>query len=117
MDPQGVHHVAINVADVDEALEFYTKRLGLTLRSDRPDFGIAGAWLDAGNQQLHLVQAPPPPSQGQHFALLVRDLEAVIAELRSADVQVSDANPVGSAKQAFVTDPSGNTIELHQASA
>jgi hypothetical protein len=37
--------------------------------------------------------------------------------LRTADVQVSDAIPVGSAQQAFVTDPSGNTIELHQAGA
>jgi len=41
------------VHDQDEALEFYTKRLGLMVRSDRPDFGFAGAWLDAGAQQAH----------------------------------------------------------------
>src|SRR5256885_16187875 len=110
MQAHGVHHVAINVADVDEAIAFYTKRLGLTVRSDRPDFGFPGAWLDAGDQQLHLVQAPTPPSQGQHFALLVPDLDAVIAELREASVNVSDAMPVGSARQAFMTDPSGNTV-------
>jgi glyoxylase I family protein len=114
MQPQGVHHVAINVDDVDEAIAFYTKRLGLTVRSDRPDFGFPGAWLDAGAQQLHLVQAPTPPSQGQHFALLVTDLDGAIAELREEGVNASDAIPVGSARQAFVTDPSGNTIELHE---
>jgi glyoxylase I family protein len=114
MQTQGVHHVAINVEDVDKAIDFYTKHLGMTVRTDRPDFGFAGAWLDAGNQQVHLVQAPTPPAQGQHFALLVTDLDAAIAELRESGVDVSDAIPVGTARQAFVTDPSGNTIELHQ---
>jgi glyoxylase I family protein len=114
MHAQGVHHVAINVADVDAAIAFYTKSLGLTVRTDRPDFGFPGAWLDAGDQQVHLVQAPTPPAQGQHFALLVTDLEAAIAELRESGVDVSDAVPVGTARQAFTTDPSGNTIELHQ---
>ena len=114
MQTQGVHHVAINVADVEEAVVFYTKSLGLTVRSDRPDFGFPGAWLDTGDQQVHLVQAPTPPSQGQHFALLVTDLDTAIAELRQDGIHVSDAVPVGTARQAFVTDPSGNTIELHQ---
>src|SRR5258708_6704509 len=48
MQPLAVHHVAINVDDVDEAIAFYTKTLGLTQRTDRPDFGFPGAWLDAG---------------------------------------------------------------------
>ena len=115
MRPLAVHHVAINVNDVDESVAFYTQRLGLTLRTDRPDFGFGGAWLDAGGQQLHLVQAPVPASQGQHFALLFDDLDAVIAELRDAGLSVSDAIAVGTGRQAFVADPSGNTIELHQA--
>jgi catechol 2,3-dioxygenase-like lactoylglutathione lyase family enzyme len=114
MQPLAVHHVAINVDDVDAAIAFYTKTLGLTQRTDRPDFGFPGAWLDAGAQQVHLVQAPVAPSQGQHFALQFADLDAVITELREAGVQVSDAIPAGTGRQAFATDPSGNTIELHQ---
>lgn len=115
MQPLGVHHVSINVDDVDTAIRFYTEELGLTLRSDRPDFGFGGAWLDVGNQQVHLIQAPPPPSAGQHFALLVEDLEATIAALRARGVQVGDASPVGTNLQAFLSDPAGNAIELHQA--
>ena len=110
----GVHHVAGNVEDLSAALAFYVDLLGLTPRSDRPDFGFGGAWLDAGGQQIHLVAAPPPADKGQHFALLVEDLDAVIVELRDKDVPVSDAFGVGAARQAFVNDPSGNTIELHQ---
>ena len=115
MRPLAVHHVSINVADVEAALRFYTDVLGLEARSDRPDFGFGGAWLDAGGQQVHLIEAPPPAGLGQHFALLVEDLDATVAELRQGGVDVSDPQPVGSSRQAFVTDPSGNLVELHQA--
>ena len=115
MQPLAVHHVSINVDDVDAARAFYVDVLGLTPRSDRPDFGFAGAWLDAGAQQVHLIGAPAPDDRGQHFALQVADLDATIAELRAAGTQVSDASPVGTGRQAFLHDPSGNLVELHQA--
>jgi catechol 2,3-dioxygenase-like lactoylglutathione lyase family enzyme len=112
--PLAVHHVSINVADVDAASRFYTDVLGLAPRGDRPDFPFGGAWLDAGGQQVHLIEAPPPAGLGQHFALLVGDLDATVAELRGRGVEVSDPAPVGTSRQAFVTDPSGNLVELHQ---
>ena len=114
MKIEGVHHVSINVEDVETAKRFYTEVLGLSERADRPDFGFGGAWLNAGDQQVHLIAAPPPPSQGQHFALRVDDLASVISELRAGGVEVSDAIPVATSLQAFLNDPSGNQIELHQ---
>jgi glyoxylase I family protein len=117
MNVRGVHHVSINVEDVESAKRFYIDVLGLTERSDRPDFGFGGAWLDAGGQQIHLIEAQTPPSKGQHFALRVDDLATVISELRSHGVEVSDAVPVASSLQAFLNDPSGNQIELHQVGA
>jgi glyoxylase I family protein len=114
---RGVHHVSINVEDVDAAKRFYTEVLGLTERTDRPDFGFGGAWLDAGGQQVHLISAETPASKGQHFALQVDDLPSVISELRSRGVEVSEAMPVASSLQAFLNDPSGNQIELHQVGA
>ena len=115
MQPLGVHHVAINVENFEAAMAFYVDVLGLVPRTDRPDFGFAGAWLNAGDQQLHLLEADPPSHAGQHFALLVDDLGTTITELRKRGVKVSDPSPVGSGRQAFLNDPSGNTIELHQA--
>jgi catechol 2,3-dioxygenase-like lactoylglutathione lyase family enzyme len=117
MQVRGVHHVSINVEDVDAALGFYVGTLGLVQRPDRPDFGFPGAWLDAGNQQVHLIGGSPPPAQGQHFALQVDDIESVIGELRKAGTDVSDSIPVGSGLQAFLNDPAGNQIELHQVAA
>jgi catechol 2,3-dioxygenase-like lactoylglutathione lyase family enzyme len=114
MRPLAVHHVSINVRDVEAATRFYVDSLGLVLRDDRPDFGFDGAWLDAGDQQVHLIQSEPPAALGQHFAIRVPDLDAAIAELRDQGVHVSDASPVGTGRQAFLEDPSGNAIELHE---
>ena len=114
MRPAGLHHVSINVDDVPAARDFYIRVLGLTERADRPDFSFDGAWLDAGDQQVHLIEADVPPSMGQHFALAVTDLDAAVAELRTLSVPVTDPVPVGPGRQAFVTDPAGNTVELQQ---
>jgi len=117
MRPLAVHHVSINVADVDAALRFYVGRLGFTVRDDRPDFGFGGAWLDVGGQQVHLIEAEPPAGVGQHFAVLVDDLDAVVTELRAEGLEVSEPSPVATNVQAFLHDPSGNLVELHQAGA
>ena len=114
MKPLGVHHVSINVADVDAAVAFYTDVLGFEQRDDRPDFPFAGAWLNAGGQQLHLIQGDVPASNGQHFAVHVADIAATVAELRARGEHVSDPKPVGTGQQAFVADPSGNLVEIHQ---
>jgi len=114
MQPLGVHHVSINVSDADEAIAFYTDVLGLVVRGDRPDFPFGGAWLDVGGQQVHLLEIDVPDDKGQHFALRVPDLDAAVAELRGRNVTVTDPSPVGTSRQSFLHDPSGNRIELHQ---
>ena len=62
MEPLAIHHVSINVPDVESGIAFYTDVLGGTLRPDRPDLGVAGAWIDLGTQQVHLIEAPVPPT-------------------------------------------------------
>lgn len=114
MQPRAVHHVSINVRDAVEGIEFYTGVLGLTARTDRPDFGFGGAWLDLGAQQVHLIEAPVPDDNGQHFAIEVADIDEAVTVLRRQGVEVSDPAPVGSARQSFLNDPSGNRIELHE---
>ena len=114
MTPIAVHHVSINVDDVEAALRFYVDVLGLTPRADRPDFNFGGAWLDVGGQQVHLIAATVPANQGQHFAIQVADLDATVAELRERGIDVPDPKPVAANRQTFVTDPAGNLVELHQ---
>lgn len=117
MRPLAVHHVSLNVTDVDEAVAFYTEVLGGSVRSDRPELGIGGAWLDLGATQVHLIEAPVPPSLGQHLALHLEQLDAAVAELRERGLEVADPMVVGTDRQTFVEDPSGNLVELHEVGA
>jgi catechol 2,3-dioxygenase-like lactoylglutathione lyase family enzyme len=114
MTPTGIHHVSINVTDTTSAVEFYTSVLGLTVRDDRPDFSFAGAWLDLAGQLVHLLEIDMPDDRGQHFAIGVDDIDAVVAEIRGRGVTISDPKPVGSGRQSFLHDPSGNLVELNQ---
>lgn len=114
MEMLGIHHVALNVNDVDEGIRFYTEVLGGTVRDDRPELGIAGAWIDLGPHQIHLVEAPVPRNLGQHVAVQVGDLDLAVRELRSQGIDVADPSPAGTGRQTFVNDPAGNPVELHE---
>lgn len=114
MQPLAVHHVSINVTDVDGAVSFYTDVLGGTLRDDRPEFGFGGAWIDLGASQLHLIEAAIPPALGQHFAIRVDDLDGAVTELRGRGVAIDEPRPVGPGRQTFVGDPAGNLVELYE---
>jgi catechol 2,3-dioxygenase-like lactoylglutathione lyase family enzyme len=109
----GVHHVAISVKDLPAAMDFYVGQLGLEVL-DRPDFGIPGAWLALGEQQIHLIELDQAVHPSNHFAIHVLDLDGTIAELREAGLDVGDPSPVGPGRQAFLKDPTGNMIELNQ---
>lgn len=111
-----IHHVSLNVSDVERSLAFYRDLVGMAVLP-RPDFPFGGAWLDAGSgRQIHLIEATVPEDHGQHVAFRVDDLDAAIAAFRSAGVEVPDARRVGDTpiRQTFVRDPDGNRLELTQ---
>jgi glyoxylase I family protein len=112
----GVHHVSINVVDNEEARDFYVDILGFE-ELDRPDLGFPGSWLRIGaQQQLHLMEMPMPEAKGQHFALAVDDIDAAVTILKERGVDVPEPREIpGVCRQTFITDPSGNTVELNQA--
>ncbi len=117
----GYSHVAISVTDLDAARDFYCAVLGFEVLP-RPDFGFPGLWLRVGSLQLHLAVADEAPSPGPgfpHFALYVPtdEFDETIESVRAAGVKmlgepssrVDFGTPV---RAAFITDPSGNVIEL-----
>lgn len=116
MEFAGVHHVSLNVTDAAVCTRFYVDVVGMTLRDDRPDFPFEGAWLQAGDQQVHLLEvADFVAPKGQHFALRVADLDAAKADLESKGVKVSDPSQLGNiCRQSFFQDPTGNLIEINQ---
>jgi catechol 2,3-dioxygenase-like lactoylglutathione lyase family enzyme len=111
----GVHHVSINVGDVEAAGQFYVDVLDME-RLPRPDFGFPGMWLRCGDQEIHLIQVDGHVApRGQHFALRVDDIEAASQQLRDKGVEVSAVIDIpGAGRQVFLHDPAGNMIELNQ---
>lgn len=107
-----VHHVSLNVTDTDAAVAFY-ERLGF-VRMARPDLGFPGAWMRIGDAgELHLLEFPPPEAIGQHFSVRVDDLDAAVAELADHDIVPDRIGGIdGVCRQAFLSDPSGNQVEL-----
>ncbi|MEY2435704.1 MAG: hypothetical protein QOF97_540 [Acidimicrobiaceae bacterium] len=114
MTVERLHHAAFTVTDLDAAIAFY-RILGFE-PIERPDFGFPGAWLQADQAQVHLLESSElPPSPGTHVALKVGDLEALVSQLEGAGLRVGRlAHVAGAGRQAFVNDPSGNQIELNQ---
>ena len=118
MDLLAVHHVSLNVDDVAQVGRFYTDLLGLT-PIDRPDLGIPGLWLRCGRTELHLVEVGDDHQvpNGQHVAFAVADVDTARAEIRDAGVDVTEVMDIGAGRQAFLSDPAGNLIELNQPTA
>jgi catechol 2,3-dioxygenase-like lactoylglutathione lyase family enzyme len=111
--PAGVHHVAICVADAQQGLAFYRDVLGMT-ELPRPDLG-PGFWLDAGGQQVHLMESDTKPPNANHFAIRVDDLDDAVADLQAQGVDVHPIPHIeGAGRQAFLHDPFGNFLELNQ---
>ncbi len=118
-----VASVRYQVADMDRAVEFYTKRLGFTLDERH---GGAFAAVSIGNLRLILSgpgssgARPMPDGRRQQpggwnrILLYVEDLEGRMRSLEAAGVafrNTIETGPGGS--QILIEDPDGNPIELH----
>jgi catechol 2,3-dioxygenase-like lactoylglutathione lyase family enzyme len=113
------------VRDVDAAVAFYTQRLGFALEQQ---FGPAMAIVARGDLTLWLAGPPssaarampdgrkPEPGGWNRIVIEVRDLVALVADLRAAGVCFRNEIVRGpGGQQILCEDPSGNAIELFEA--
>ncbi|MEA2740450.1 MAG: hypothetical protein QOH05_3757 [Acetobacteraceae bacterium] len=101
----GINHVAIEVGDIDAALEWYGRLFAFTLRGR----GERNAFIDMGDQFINLTLAPGPSGQEverRHIGLVVDD-RSHIAEL----AQAAGARMVEGPFLDFL-DPWGNRLEI-----
>lgn len=101
----GINHVALEVGDIDEALEWWERLFGpLELR------GRSGgmAFVDLGDQFVALSAGRrQPPDDHRHFGLVVDDKESVRERARDAGLSVGPAG--GNLR---VRDAWGNVVEV-----
>jgi predicted enzyme related to lactoylglutathione lyase len=99
----GINHVALEVGDLDGALEFYGRLFEFELRGR----GRGMAFLDMGDQFLALSEGRQgPPDAGRHFGLVVDDREAV---RRAAEAAGAEIVPTRGLR---IHDPWGNSVEV-----
>ena len=99
----------------DKARAFYIAQLGFTEIPKPPDLAKrGGAWLRAGNVQLHLgVELDFRPARKAHPAFVVDNLDSIVAAVQSAGYEIDTSQPaLDGYKRAHVFDPFGNRIEL-----
>jgi lactoylglutathione lyase len=81
----GFNHVALEVGDVEEALEFYGRLFEIELRGR----GDGTAFVDAGDQFITLFEGRSErPDDHRHIGMVVDDKRAVRRALREMDVEV-----------------------------
>jgi catechol 2,3-dioxygenase-like lactoylglutathione lyase family enzyme len=128
-------HVALSVPDLDASIAWYAKMFGFKVlrRSGQADAAMQTATIERGNVNIELFQlrgaASLPESRRnpsedfrthgvKHFAFYVKDVRAVVAELKAKGVQIAfDIRENPGAVFAFVSDNAGNAVELIQRKA
>jgi catechol 2,3-dioxygenase-like lactoylglutathione lyase family enzyme len=132
-------HVGVWVHDQDEALAFYTEKLGLELREDVtvPEMGNF-RWLSVGvpgqDVAITLLEVPGPPVFDEETAAKLKemvakgaagsglffqadDIQSTFEDMRNRGVEFSQEpteQPYGI--DAGFRDPSGNNMRMAQAS-
>jgi catechol 2,3-dioxygenase-like lactoylglutathione lyase family enzyme len=112
-------HVAVLVADLEQAEHFYGTVLGLE-KVDRA-LKFPGAWYEIDGFQIHLIttaspapQLPDPEKWGRnrHVAFSVANLDAAKAQLLAhhCPIQMSASGRAA----LFTQDPDGNVVELSE---
>ena len=120
---QGIDHVAINVQDLNKALDFYTRIIGLKVTEREPSKPGVEYFLDCGPSLIGLIQAQnfdsahPFQNDGlgaNHFSFRVhaKDFEPMIKRLEENHVKIEFAKKREKSWSLYFYDLDGNKLEL-----
>jgi lactoylglutathione lyase len=102
----GINHVALEVGDIDEALDFYGRLLDFELRGR---IGDKMAFIDAGDQFIALSAGRrQADDDSRHFGLVVDDAAAVREALEREGIEILPGRGLD------FRDPWGNRVQIVQ---
>jgi lactoylglutathione lyase len=115
------HHLKIDVADINRSIEFYCGKLAFKqiVRYDRDD-GVTIVQLSPSGQPPGIELWYEESNDGfrndrLHFAFSSDNVEALVDWLRNQGVCIQrEIFKLGDETIAFIRDPDGYLIELHQ---
>jgi len=106
--PVGINHVALEVGDIEAALDFYGSLFEFDLRGRSE----SSAFIDVGDQFIALSAVEGPGREGddpddhRHFGLVVDDRDAVERRLEETDAERL------STRGLDFRDPWGNRVQV-----
>jgi lactoylglutathione lyase len=101
----GINHVALEVGDIDEALDFYGRIFDFTLRGRMR----GAAFIDIGDQFIALMEGrTQEPDRARHFGLVVDNKEETRRALEAAGVRIDPGRGLD------FHDPWGNSVQIVQ---
>ncbi len=115
-----ITHVALVVKNKDEAVEFYTKKVGFEKKADfNPPGGDRWVTVGPKGQDLELVLFKTETADGNnsstHITMSVDDCKKTFADLKSRGVQFKQEpleHPYG--VSAIFVDADGNSFQINQ---
>lgn len=104
----GINHLAIEVDDIEKAVDFYQDVFGL----EKLDEGEGDAFFKAGEHQFLAMfeVSKVQPNRTRHFGLIVRD-EAQLAEVREKLRKKYGITLIPPFRCDFI-DPFGNRVQV-----
>ena len=122
-------HIAFQVSNLDDSIDFYADTLGLNLLSRTVDekHHEAFAFLELEGGNIELLQLlddenkpistdnpPPTPPYCPHLAIAVDDIDECVRILREKSVAIlkGPLEIPGNVKWLYVADPDANIIEF-----
>jgi len=119
---KGLSHACFHVSDLGQSVSFYRDKLGLPLAFELSlnEGKTQGVYLHVGGRTfIELFQDTPIPTPKdasyRHICLEVDDIGETVEELRKRGAEVGKISLGGDQSyQAWLSDPDGNRIELHQ---
>ena len=120
---QGIDHVAINVRDIDKAVQFYTQVIGLKITEREPSKAGIEYFLDCGPSLVGIIQAKdldrshPFQDDGlgaNHFSFRIhaKDFDAMIKRLEENKVKIEFAKKREKRWSLYFYDLDGNKLEI-----
>jgi glyoxylase I family protein len=123
MKLDGVHHIGVNVSNLDRAESFYTNILGFKV-IDRYQEEIRHSMLDTGATKIHLFESPDLEFDDaitrlsedgyahMAFGINREQFPQVMAELKKHNITFRGPLILGKGESVHFKDPDGNHLEI-----
>ena len=119
----GIDHVAISVRNLDKALEFYTRVLGLSVTKREYSKPGVEYFLDCGSSLIGLIQGKEEEGVhpladgglgGNHVSFRVKaaEFDRIVGELKEQKITITYLKKREKSWSVYFLDMDGNKLEI-----